>query len=481
MQLFVVASVVLGVAFGTPLDDYVNKYDPTYRYEETNITFRGDGYTSYYINMTSQTWLSASEVTRSVWWHYLVITIPDKVQYTDTGFIYITGGSNDDQSPPDLFSGDGIFSPIVAYSTGTVTATLFQIPNAPIVFTDDPTHKSRTEDAIIAFTWYHFLNNPDDPEYLLRLPMTKAAVRALDTMASFAASKNPAFNLTKFVVAGASKRGWTTWTTGAVDPRVIGIVPIVMDELNMQANLHHHFRAYGGWSFAFNDYYELNITQSLDDPNMKTMAAIIDPISYVDRLVMPKLIIHTGGDEFFLPDDSYYFWDALQGDKYIRTLPNAEHSCAGHVMSLILDARAFYLSILLGASRPVMKWSLNQTSDGGYITLDTDRKPSTVYLYVATTLSSERRDFRLFCGIPDPNKPTPQPVFWFSYPVDPQPSGQYVAKVDNPLKGWRAFFLQATFPGPQDSVYEFTTQVNIIPNTFPYPDCSGRSCLGKLL
>lgn len=89
---------------------------------------------------------------------------------------------------------------------------------------DDPTQKSRSEDAIIAFTWYHFLKNPDDPEYLLRLPMTKAmlwragvfqctiflsllqaAVRALDTMASFAASKNPAFNLTKFVVAGASK------------------------------------------------------------------------------------------------------------------------------------------------------------------------------------------------------------------------------------------------------------------------------------
>lgn len=33
----------------------------------------------------------------------------------------------------------------------------------------------------------------------------QAAVRALDTMASFAASKNSAFNITKFVVAGASK------------------------------------------------------------------------------------------------------------------------------------------------------------------------------------------------------------------------------------------------------------------------------------
>ncbi len=31
-----------------------------------------------------------------------------------------------------------------------------------------------------------------------------------------------------FIVAGASKRGWTTWTTGAVDKRVIAIVPIVM-------------------------------------------------------------------------------------------------------------------------------------------------------------------------------------------------------------------------------------------------------------
>ena len=29
------------------------------------------------------------------------------------------------------------------------------------------------------------------------------------------------------------QRGWATWTTGAVDKRVIGIVPIVMSELNL--------------------------------------------------------------------------------------------------------------------------------------------------------------------------------------------------------------------------------------------------------
>ena len=42
----------------TPLDDYVNKPDPTYKYEDLGNPFKGDGYTSYFINLTSQTWLS---------------------------------------------------------------------------------------------------------------------------------------------------------------------------------------------------------------------------------------------------------------------------------------------------------------------------------------------------------------------------------------------------------------------------------------
>ena len=33
---------------------------------------------------------------------------------------------------------------------------------------------------------------------------------------------------------------------------------------------------------------------------------------------MPKFVVSTGGDEFFLPDDSYYYWDDLQGEKYTR-------------------------------------------------------------------------------------------------------------------------------------------------------------------
>lgn len=42
----------------TPLDDYVNKPDPSYEFRDLGNSVRMDNYTVYYLNMTSQTWLS---------------------------------------------------------------------------------------------------------------------------------------------------------------------------------------------------------------------------------------------------------------------------------------------------------------------------------------------------------------------------------------------------------------------------------------
>lgn len=50
--------LLLRLVSATPLDDYVNKPDPTYTYTDLGHSFRGDDYTAYFINMTSQTWLS---------------------------------------------------------------------------------------------------------------------------------------------------------------------------------------------------------------------------------------------------------------------------------------------------------------------------------------------------------------------------------------------------------------------------------------
>eukprot|EP00899_Mesostigma_viride_P002162 jgi/Mesvir1/11947/Mv26562-RA.1 len=100
----------------------------------------------------------------------------------------------------------------------------------------------------------------------------------------------------------------------AADRRVWGFIPMVMDLLDMRRSLHHHYTSYGGWSWVFGPYFDANITADLDSDAFCRMEAILDPLRYVDLLApIPKLIVSASGDEFFLPDDSRFFWDDLVG------------------------------------------------------------------------------------------------------------------------------------------------------------------------
>ncbi len=147
----------------------------------------------------------------------------------------------------------------MATHTKTIVAVLYNIPNEPLLFYNDPLQKSRSEDAIIAFGWKQYLNlyniNPEDPyinNWLVLLPMAKSVVKAMDTVTNFTSSKqfNNQYKVTRFSVAGASKRGWTTWLAAAADDRVEAFVPMVFDMPNMHDELHHMWKAYGGWTFG---------------------------------------------------------------------------------------------------------------------------------------------------------------------------------------------------------------------------------------
>lgn len=70
-------------------------------------------------------------------------------------------------------------------------------------------------------------------------------------------------------------------------------MPVVMDELNFIKNIHHHYRAYGGWSFALEDYIALNFTAQIDNPRTQLLMDIVDPFAYRERLTMPKLVINS--------------------------------------------------------------------------------------------------------------------------------------------------------------------------------------------
>ncbi|CAK8676928.1 unnamed protein product [Clavelina lepadiformis] len=481
--------LVCGVYFAhcNPLDDYVFKDDGYFTYTLLrDKTYKANFHTTYFLNMTSQKWLTENDTDRSIWWHWLVVNIPDEFDpsMANSGYLLIDGGDNDNtEQIPDVTDTFVAMTGLMADATMSVTADLKQIPNQHLIFKKDATKQRRSEDAIIAYTWRHFLDNPSQPEWLLRLPMTKAAVKAMDAITDFV-NKTVGKNIENFCVGGASKRGWTTWTTGAVDKRVKCITPIVMDELNMVKNLHHHYRAYGGWSFAFNDYYKENLTRDIDNPNMVPMAAIIDPLSYADRLTMPKMVFSTGGDEFFLPDDSHYYFSAMKGPMYVNMLPNAEHSCAGHEMQLMFNIQAFYMSVMKGLKLPKISWILYNTATGGGIDVTSDTTPTLVRAWSAVSVSNTRRDFRLLkANISNPlGDPIVQANIWHHYDVESMGNMKYRATFNTPLNGhWRAFFIQMTFPGPNGTMLEMTTETKIIPDKFPFQECHMDGCKGDLV
>lgn len=309
---------------------------------------------------------------KSLWWHYLVVVVPDNLQYTRNASLYITGGSNTN-SPPDKVNEDILVAVTLATTAGVVCGTLFQVPNEHMIFAEDPIQKSRSEDAIIAYTWDRFVKYPDQPEWLVRFPMVKASLRAMDAVTEFVAQKLPELGcqLDYYSVAGASKRGWTSWLVGAVDPaRVQLIVPIVLDAINFVAVEHHHFRSYGGWSWALHDYTEMNIMARIDDPNMYKLQQQEDPYFFRERLTMPKLVVNAVMDEFQQPDDTRYWWNDMPNPKHFIMTPNAEHSEATGILEIVPDISAWLQHHLSSTVVPTFTWTISNTTGEIVATLD---------------------------------------------------------------------------------------------------------------
>ena len=429
----------------TELDRYVATPDPNYKYELVK-TIDGKDYTAYVLDMTSQAWRTAAEVDKPIWKHWMTIVRPHTLT-TSTGFLFITGGNNHSKAPenPDIMTVEG------ARVTGSVTVELKGIPSEPLVFPDEPT-KSRTEDGIIAYTWEKFLRGGDN-HWPLRLPMTKAAVRAMDTVTAFLATEaGGKVTVDKFVVAGGSKRGWTTWTTGAVDKRVVAIAPMVIDLLNIEPSFIHHYRAYGGFSPAVAEYTERNLMSWIGHPKYAELMTLVEPFSYRDRLTMPKFIVNAGGDQFFLPDSSQFYFDELQGEKYLRYIPNTDHSLKNS--DAFPSFLAFYDAVLKNKPRPKFSWSFEKD---GSIRVTTQDKPAEVKLWQAH--NAVARDFRLAIIGPAYKSTT----------LTEEAPGVYVGKIEKPEKGWTAFFVEMTYPSGIKYPFKFTTAVRVLPDVYPFP------------
>jgi PhoPQ-activated pathogenicity-related protein len=425
----------------TALDRYVFKPDANFSFKLAGAS-KGAGFTAFVLELTSQQWRTAEEVDRPIWKHWLTIIQPDKVT-TSTGFLFINGGSNSTKMPnaadPSLAA--------TAVTTQAVVADLRMVPNEPLVFKEEG--KSRTEDAIIAYTWEKFLKTGDET-WPLRLPMTKSAVRAMDAVTTFCGGvERGGVKVDKFVVAGGSKRGWTAWTTAAVDDRVVGLIPIVIDVLNNEKSMEHHFRAYGFWAPAIGDYSNLHSWSGT--PQYRALMKIEDPYAYRERLTMPKLIMNSTGDQYFLPDSSQFYYDDLKGEKYLRYVPNTKHDMRNSDVRETLHA--FFESVVKATARPRLAWKFEKD---GSITVQTKDQPTEVKLWQAT--NPKARDFRLdSIG-----------AVYKSSPLTATKAGVYRAQVDSPPAGFTAYFIELTFPSGGKYPFKFTTGVRVTPDRLPF-------------
>jgi PhoPQ-activated pathogenicity-related protein len=444
MKTFLIAlllTILPAMGAETALDRYVKTPDPNYKYEVVT-KLPGKGFTAYVVSMTSQAWLTEKEVNRTIWKHWLTIVVPDKVEHS-TGFLFIVGGNNRNPAPPTR--ADAITSGL-ALATNSVTAELRMVPNQPLSFHGEA--KQRVEDEIIAYGWAQFLKGGSE-QWLARLPMTKSATSAMDTIT--AVMKEQGKTVDKFVVGGASKRGWTTWTTGAVDKRVVAIVPIVIDLLNMVPSFEHHWQVYGGWSPAIQDYVDNDIMRWSGTPRYRELLKTVEPYEYRDRLTLPKFIVNATGDEFFLPDSWQFYWKDLKGEKQLRYVPNAKHSLSGS--DAVESVGAFYSMILNNKPRPKFDWKLNKD---GSITVKSSEKPAAVKMWKAT--NPDKRDFRVdVIG----------KAFQSEDLTETKP-GVYVARVPKPEKGWTAFFVELTYPSGIKYPLKVTTGVRVWPDVYPY-------------
>ena len=435
------------VAEETALDRYIAKPDPAYAWKLAH-TSKGDGYTTYVIDLTSQRWRSEQDVDRPLWKHWLTIVKPDNLKH-HTGFLYIGGGSNRDEMPTD--STERTIG--LAKYTGSIVAELGTVPNQPLIFSDS-TDEERYEDNIIAYTRVKYIATRD-PTWLVRLAMVKSGVRAMDCMQEFFASDEGGnWELDEFVVAGGSKRGWTTWLVGVVDPRVKAIIPIVIDALNSEEITRHHYEAYGFFSPALKDYVRHGLfPDKVGSPEYREILGIEDPYNYRDRerLKIPKYVINASGDQFFLPDNSQMYFSELSDPKWLRYVENVKHNLAGS------DARqsiaSFYLSVLEDAPRPKITWQ--RQSDGAVLVMPED-KPQAVNLWQAT--NPEARDFRV---------DTIGKAYTKSS-LEPQSDGTYLAEVAKPPKGFTAFFVELVYATGHEYPFKFTTDVYVVPDILPF-------------
>jgi PhoPQ-activated pathogenicity-related protein len=411
----------------TALQSYLNNSDDSFKWELKDTYTLGKT-TAYDILLTSQQW------REHIWTHQLTIIVPKEVNY-DGALLYITGGSSTGDSPNWTSKDDESAKSFAAMAQKNkgIVAIVRQTPKQPL-------YDGYTEDQLISFTLHNFKQD-GDYSWPLLFPMVKSAVGAMTAVQEFS-KENLKKDLNRFTISGASKRGWTTWLTGANDKRVEAIAPMVIDVLNMPVSLDYQIEAWNEYSIQIEDYTKLGIPQTAKTPEGNALTLMIDPYSYRAKLTMPKLILIGTNDEYWPVDAIKNYINDIPGENYIHYVANAGHGLNGGEQALRAIS-GFWEKTL--EKKPYnnlsYKISMNQTSATLSVQSTSD-KLLNVYLWSA---DSKDRDFR--------------DEEFISKKISSLNSNEVKYEVSYPESGFKAFYIDLEYADPNGGKYTKSTRM----------------------
>ena len=363
------------------LEAYVTQRDESFRWREIRSGRIGKvEYTEFLL--TSQTWRGIE------WKHQFYLLRPSGMKAdVRSALLFVHGGrwkpEYETETRAAKLPREAPYFARLTEAIGAPVGILRQVPFQPIF--------ERREDALIAYTLDQYLRT-GEPDWPVLLPMVKSAVRAMDAMQTIARERwNIA--LTQFTVAGASKRGWTSWLTAAVDPRVMAAAPMVIDVLNMRAQMDLQRATWGELSDEIRDYASLDLPSRLGSERGAELLSMVDPFSYRAGLTQPKLIMLSTNDRYWPLDALKLYWSELPEPKNVIYVPNQGHGLrdAARVIGALSAVHRYAAS---NKTLPRTRWSFASTDDALEIRVDADRPVARVLIWSAESATKDFREAR---------------------------------------------------------------------------------------
>ncbi len=321
------------------------------------------------LDLTSQIWRG------SKWSHELRVFRPAAPRADDLAILVISGEHAG-------WRRDFEWERALAGAAGVPVAVLSDIPNQPLFF-------GRREDDLVAHTFSEFLRTGEE-DWPLLFPMTKAAVKAMDAVAELS-GREWGRTVERFVVTGASKRGWTSWLAAAGDSRVVGVVPVVFDNLNFRAQMSHQVAVWGTYSDELRDYTWRGLQEQMDSERGARLVAMVDPFAYRERLArVRKLVVNGTNDPYWPLDAVGLYWRELGGEKSVLYVPNGRHGIASEVRVMAATA-ALVGRIAAGRPMPSLELELQRRGASLAVRVVSNDGPLAARLWIAHAPS---RDFR---------------------------------------------------------------------------------------